>query len=176
MTDERRVEELCRGRRLILARIYDVVKGCVKAFDALLHPGAVAVVAEENGRILLEKQYRPVVGEWLYEVPAGTLEPGEEPEETARRELIEETGYEPGWLKRLVEFYTSPGVSTEKLIVFAAGDLRWRGQKLEEDELIEVEWVKLEEALEMIHSGVIRDAKSIIGILYYHVGRVMGWF
>ena len=171
----RSVEELCRGRRFVLARVYDVVRGRVKQFDALLHPGAVAIVAVDGDRVLLERQYRPVVGEWLYEIPAGTLEPGEEPGETARRELEEETGYRPGWLRKLVEFYSSPGVSTEKLIVFLAGDLARGRQRLEEDEVIEVIWVGLEEALEMIRDGRIRDAKTIIGLLYYAAAREKGW-
>jgi ADP-ribose pyrophosphatase len=171
----RRVEELCRGRRLVLARVYDTVRGTVKQFDALLHPGAVAIVAVDGDRVLLERQYRPVVGEWLYEIPAGTLEPGEEPEETARRELEEETGYRPGRLVKLVEFYSSPGVSTEKLIVFLADRLSRGRQRLEEDELIEVEWVRLSEALDMIRDGRIRDAKTIIGLLYYATGKEKGW-
>ena len=171
----RRVEEVCRGRKLVLARVYDVVRGREKAFDALLHPGAVAIVAVEGEKVLLERQYRPVVGEWLYEIPAGTLEPGESPEETARRELEEETGYRPGWLRKLVEFYSSPGVSTEKLIVYLAGSLTPARQRLEEDEVIEVEWVSLEEALEMIRDGRIRDAKTLIGLLYYELARRSGW-
>jgi ADP-ribose pyrophosphatase len=171
----RRIEEVCRGRRLVLARVYDVIRGRTKYFDAILHPGAVAIVAVDGDRVLLERQYRPVVGEWLYEIPAGTLEPGEKPEETARRELEEETGYRPGWLRRLIEFYSSPGMSTEKIIVFLAGNLSRGEQRLEEDELIEVKWVKLDEALEMIRDGRIKDAKTLIGLLYYALARERGW-
>lgn len=160
--------ELCRGRRFSFGQVEALVNGQRRLFDTFQHPGAVAVVAvDERGRVLMERQYRPSVGEWLYEIPAGTLEPGEEPEETARRELVEETGYEPGGLRPLARFYSSPGVSTEMLYIYAAGGLREVGARPEEDEVIEVRWVPLEEALEMIKRGEIRDCKTLAGLLLY---------
>ena len=158
--------ELCRGRRFVFGQVEAVIHGRRQVYDTLRHPGAVAVVAvDEAGRVLLERQYRPSVGEWLYEIPAGTLEPGESPEETARRELVEETGYEPGWLRLLARFYTSPGISTEEMYIYAAGDLRKTEARPEEDELIETLWVPMDEALEMIKRGEIRDGKTVAGLL-----------
>lgn len=158
--------ELCRGRRFAFGQVEAIIRGRRQVYDTLRHPGAVAVVAVDGaGRVLLERQYRPSVGEWLYEIPAGTLEPGESPEETARRELVEETGYEPGWLRLLARFYTSPGISTEEMYIYAAGDLRKTEARPEEDELIETLWVPMDEALEMIKRGEIRDGKTVAGLL-----------
>ncbi len=158
-------EPLCRGRRLVLERVIAEIRGRRVALDALRHPGAVAILAvDDAGRVLLERQYRPVVGEWLYEVPAGTLEPGEDPLETAKRELLEETGYTASSWRRLLVFYTSPGVSTEVMHLYEARGLRYRGARPEEDELIETVFVPLSKAVEMIWSGEIRDAKTIIAL------------
>jgi len=162
-----RVEEACRGRRFSLGRVEALIRGRRVVLDALLHPGAVAVLAVDKGRVLLERQFRPVVGRWLYEIPAGTLEPGEEPEEAAARELREETGYVAGRLRRLLEFYPSPGVSTEKIVVFLAEELRLGERSLEPDEVIETVWLPLREALEMIRRAEIIDGKTIVALLYY---------
>jgi len=159
----------CRGRRFELAVVEAEAAGRRVRRDVLLHPGAVAVLAVEDGRVLLERQYRVPVGGWLYEIPAGTREPGEEPAETARRELVEETGYEPGELVELFRFYPSPGVSTEEITVFLARRLRYVGARPEPDEAIETLWVGLDEALEMVERGVIRDGKTIAALLYYKV-------
>ena len=163
------MEEICRGRRLVLARIVDDVMGRSLVADALIHPGAVAVVAVNNGMVLLERQYRPVVGRWIYEIPAGTLEEEEDPEETAIREMVEETGYRPGVLRHLASFYTSPGTSTEVLHLFLAGELEHVGARPEEDEVIEVLWVPLGKAISMILDGRINDAKTIIGLTLYYI-------
>ena len=159
-------EPLCRGRRLALERVIAEIRGRRVALDALRHPGAVAVLAvDDGGRVLLERQYRPVVGEWLYEVPAGTLEPREDPLETARRELLEETGYTASKWRRLLVFYTSPGVSTEVMHLYEARGLSYQGARPEEDELIETVFVPLDKAIGMVWSGEIRDAKTIIALL-----------
>ncbi len=159
---------LCQGRKLALGQVVAEIRGRRVVFDALLHPGAVAILAvDEKGRVLLERQFRPIIGEWIYEVPAGTIEEGENPRETVRRELVEETGYEPGAIEHLVTMYTSPGTSKEKLHIYLAKDLRYRGARPEQDELIETLWIPLDEALEMIKKGEIKDAKTIVALLYY---------
>ncbi len=167
------VRSVCSGRRFRLGQVEALVRGRRVVLDALLHPGAVAVVAVDGGRVLLERQFRPVVGEWLYELPAGTLEPGESPEEAARRELVEETGYRASRLWRLASFYPSPGVSTEVITVFVAEGLEYVGARPEEDEVIETVWLGLDEALGMVVDGRIRDAKTIIGLMLY-AWRVRG--
>jgi ADP-ribose pyrophosphatase len=144
------------------------IRGREVAFDALLHGGAVVILpVNEKGELLLEKQFRPVVGEWLIEAPAGTIEEGEDPKETARRELVEETGYEPGELVYMTTIYPSPGTSTEHIHVYLARNLRFVGARPEHDELIETMWVSLPRALEMIRNGEIKDAKTIIAITFY---------
>jgi ADP-ribose pyrophosphatase len=165
--------ELCRGRRFVFGQTIAIVKGREQRFDTLLHPGAVAIVAmDDNERVLLEKQYRPIIDKWLYEVPAGTLEEGEDPAEAARRELLEETGYEPRKLCHVASFYPSPGVSTELIHVYIAGDLVYKGQRLEEDELIETIWIPVEEAVDMVWRGEIVDGKTIIALL---VAKSLGY-
>ncbi len=146
------------------------VGGDVVERDLLVHPGAVVIVPVlDDGRILMVYQYRIGPRDWLYELPAGTIEEGEEPLETARRELVEETGYEAAELVKLFEMYSSPGTSTEVLHVFLARGLRYVGERPERYEAIRTVAVTLDEALEMVRSGVIRDAKTIAALLYYYV-------
>lgn len=136
-------------------------------FKVVRHPGAVAVVPMVGpSRLILVRQYRPTVGRWLLEVPAGTIEPGEAPEECARRELVEETGYEASELHKLFEAYLAPGYSDELIHVFVARGLRRRGPRPEADELIELVEVDLEEAVRMVERGEIADAKTISAVLF----------
>lgn len=144
----------------------ELPNGNIASREVVEHAGAVAVVAlNEKGRLLMVRQFRYPVGEILLEIPAGKLEKGEEPGLCASRELIEETGYEAGLMKPLVSFFSTPGFSDEILHVYLAGSLKFRGVSPDEDEFIQVEEVTLERAREMIFSGEIRDAKSIVGIM-----------
>lgn len=134
--------------------------------EVVEHGGAVAVVAlDEDSRLLMVRQYRYPVGRVLLEVPAGMIEEGEEPAVCAARELAEETGCRARELKMLFSFYSTPGFTTEKLYVFLARGLKCLDSHPDEDEFIEINRVPLDRALEMIDSGDICDAKSIIGIL-----------
>ncbi|MCL2140407.1 MAG: NUDIX hydrolase [Dehalococcoidia bacterium] len=136
--------------------------------EVIEHLGAVAIVAvEPNGNILLVKQYRHPTGKELLEIPAGGVESGETPEETARRELQEETGFFPGELERLAGFYSAPGFSNEFLHLFLATDLSPSLLIAEDTSEIQVVSISPLKAMEMIKSGEIIDAKSIIGLLYY---------
>ncbi len=130
------------------------------------HPGATAIIALRKGKILLVRQYRHPVGECLLEVPAGTLEKDESPEECARRELEEETGYEAEKLSELFRAYVAPGYSSEQIHFFLAEKLRKGEPSPEEDELTQVEWIDLQAALKMIMDGRIRDLKTISAILH----------
>ncbi len=137
--------------------------------DVVVHRGAVAIIPLlDDEEILLVRQYRYAVDEELVEVPAGTLEEGEEPVKCAARELEEETGYIAEHLEHLIDFYLAPGYSSEKISVFVARDLRKGRQNLDIDENIEVIKVGLNEALEMIRQGEIKDAKTLASILYYY--------
>ncbi|OPY58973.1 MAG: ADP-ribose pyrophosphatase [Pelotomaculum sp. PtaU1.Bin035] len=138
--------------------------------EVVEYAGAVAIVpVNEKGEIILVKQFRHAVGKLLLEIPAGKLEPGEEPLESARRELLEETGYEAADLQRLISFFSTPGFTNEVLHLFLANRLTLKAQDLDDDESIDVVPVPFERAVGLIWKGEICDAKSIAGILaaYY---------
>lgn len=136
--------------------------------EVLRHPGAAVLLpVTHDGRVVLVRQYRYAAGEFLLEAPAGTIDPGERPEETARRELVEETGYFPKRLEKLVEFYPSPGILEEKMHLFAATDLEERTQSLDEDESLEVVELPWEEAMALVAGVDVRDAKTIIALSYF---------
>ncbi len=132
------------------------------------HPGgAVVVPVLGDGRIVFVYQYRYPFDEYLYELPAGKLEPGEPPEECAKRELEEETGYKAGSIRKLTTIYTTPGFCTEKLHIFIAKELEGGMQRLEEGELgLSLKYFSAEEAFDMAFKGTIIDAKTIAGLFF----------
>jgi len=134
--------------------------------EVVRHPGAVAIVPMLSPHeVVLIKQFRYCAGKALWEIPAGTLEPGETPTACAERELTEETGYRAGKIVPMGGFYTSPGFCNEFLHLFLAAELEHCGLKLDSDERLEVHAMSLEEALEKIETGEIIDAKTIVGLL-----------
>ncbi len=136
--------------------------------DIVVHPGAVVIIPMLSPKtILLVTNYRLAVGKTLLELPAGTLEPGEAPIETAKRELEEETGFRTKNIKPLFDFYTSPGICTEKMYAFSADELEFVGQRLDPGEEIEVVKVSWDQAHAMIRNGEIIDGKTIAALLYY---------
>ena len=140
--------------------------------EKVTHPGAVAVVAEnEDGLILLIRQYRHAAGEVLWEIPAGKLEPDEEPIECARRELAEETGYVPDRIQKVSSFYTAPGFASEVIHLFFAEGLSESTAHQDDDESIVLSKIPFETCIEMIQNGQIRDGKTIIGLLMYNMLR-----
>jgi len=143
--------------------------GRTATMEVVKSSDATAVVAITTDKtVLLINQFRYAVGGMLLEIPAGKLEPGESPEDCARRELEEETGYRPETLRRLASFYTSPGFCTEEIHLFLAGDLTRYQQNLDQDEFIEVVNMPLDEALAKVDRGEITDAKTIVGLLTAH--------
>jgi ADP-ribose pyrophosphatase len=136
--------------------------------DAVRHPGAVVILPLlDDGRILLIRNFREVVRKWLHEIPAGTLEPGEHPDDAAPRELEEETGHRAGRLAKLTEFLATPGMCDERMYAYLAEGLEPTAQNLDEGECIDVVPTPLDEALEMVRDGRIEDAKTIATLLYY---------
>lgn len=130
------------------------------------HKSASAIVAvNENDEMLLVRQYRKAVEDFLYEIPAGIINIAEEPVECALRELKEETGYVAEKIEQLYEFYTSPGFCNEKVYLFKAGNLSFTSTKFDEDECIETIKVSKEEAKKLIETGRIQDSKTLIGML-----------
>lgn len=129
------------------------------------HPGGVAVIPiTSDNSIILVKQYRKAIERFLLEIPAGKLELNEEPRETAIRELKEETGYEANKIEYLLEFYTSPGFSNEKIYLFLATDLIEGQATPDSGEFIEMEKYNIDDLIKMVERGEIIDSKTIIGI------------
>ena len=136
--------------------------------DLVVHPGSVVVLPERrDGRILLVRQYRHSVGNFLWELVAGRKEPGESPVRAARRELAEETGYAARRLRKLLDVFPTPGFASERMWVYLAEGLTAGRATPEDDERIEPRWFTLAQADTMIRTGRLRDAKSVAGILYY---------
>jgi ADP-ribose pyrophosphatase len=134
--------------------------------DVVRHPGASAVVpVKENGSVVLIHQFRHAAGGYLYEVPAGTLAPGESPEACAMREVEEEVGYRAGRLERLGDIVTAPGFCDEQIHLYLATDLQRSRQSLDEDEILTVVEMPLAEAMAKIYDNTIRDAKSIAALV-----------
>jgi ADP-ribose pyrophosphatase len=141
--------------------------------DVVLHPGAVAILPLLDGeRLCLVRNQRPIVGETLWEIPAGTLEPGELPEVAAVRELAEETGYRAEHWRKLAEFIPSPGVLSERTHLFLAQELTPGPQRLEKDEELQPQIVTWSEALAWAQDGTIHDAKTLIAILLWDRLRI----
>jgi ADP-ribose pyrophosphatase len=136
--------------------------------EICVHGGAVVILpVMDDGKVLLIRNYRYTVGQYLLELPAGTLEAKEDPMNCAGRELLEETGYLAGALKALPAFYSSPGILTEKMYCYVATKLTHQGQQLEEGEDIELTPMSLDEAIEGIRTGAIVDGKTIATLLIY---------
>ncbi|MEC1734285.1 ADP-ribose pyrophosphatase [Bacillus mojavensis] len=144
--------------------------------EIVKHPGAVAVLAvTDEGKIIMVKQYRKPLERTIVEIPAGKLEKGEEPEYTALRELEEETGYTAKKLTKLTAFYTSPGFADEIVHVFLAEELAVLEEKreLDEDEFVEVMEVTLEDALKLVESREVYDAKTAYAIQYLQLKEAL---
>lgn len=143
--------------------------------ELIKHPGAVCVIAiTDNGKIILVEQYRKALERPLVEVPAGKLEPGEEPSFCAERELEEETGYRPGSIEHIQSFYTSPGFADELVHVFLAKELQKveGGLVADEDEFVDLLEVTLEEAEELAKSERIFDAKTLWALQYIRLNSL----
>src|SRR5262245_1932099 len=129
--------------------------------EIVVHNGScVMVPVFEDGTVALVRQYRHAAGKYLLEIPAGSLNAGENPEVGAIRELEEEIGVKAGKIEKLTEFYVSPGFLTEKMFVYLATELTDVGQKLEDDELLTIERLSFPEIFKKISSNEIEDAKS----------------
>jgi ADP-ribose pyrophosphatase len=151
-----RIDEICMPDGVICTR------------EIVEHGDAVAVVPiDKNGNLLLVKQYRIAAGKDLLEIPAGGIEPGENPLDTVKRELQEEIGYLPKKITSLGGFYASPGYNTEYLYLYFASDLVPAKLHAEDTDSIEVVPVPIKSITDYIKSGKICDSKSIAGILYY---------
>lgn len=159
-------------KEIFRGRVFDVTVDTIREGDKTYqreivhHPGsAVIVPVFDDGTVALVRQYRHPAVRYLLEAPAGTLRRGEAPEEGAARELEEELGVVPGRLEKLSGFFVSPGFCEEKMWVYLATQLTETAQQLDDDEILEVVRIPFSQALSMITSGEIEDAKTIIGIM-----------
>jgi ADP-ribose pyrophosphatase len=151
-------------------RVEILPDGSPKARAIVVHPGAAVVLPlleDDEARVLLIRNHRIAAGGPLWELPAGTLEPGETPERCAARELVEETGHRADRLRPLLSLWSSPGFCDERLHVFVATGLRRAEQALGEGERIEVHPLPMHTALAMVRDGRIEDAKTVAALLYY---------
>lgn len=140
--------------------------------DIILHPGAVAILPlVDEEQICLVQNHRPNVGTTLLEIPAGTLEAGEPPDEAAARELAEETGYRAAHWQKLTEFYPSPGVLSEKTHLYVARQLTAGTMNLEIDEQLQPCLVAWNDAVRWVKDGTICDAKTIVAVLLWEALR-----
>lgn len=164
-------EEQISQEEIFAGRIIQVYKDTVRLPDGktatreiVRHPGAVAVVPLIEDKILMVSQYRYALAKETLEIPAGKIDPGENPETCALRELREETGYE-GDITYLGGFHTSPGFTDEIIHLFLAVNLKWSPLESDEDEFLKVVPVPKREALDLVYSNNFHDAKTALGIL-----------
>lgn len=158
-------------------RVYTVVvdrvrepKGVIAVREIVRHYGSVVILAVDDStsppRVLLERQYRYAADDYLWELPAGHIDPGELPAQAARRELLEETGLTAKTWKHALKFYVSPGILDETMDVFLATGLTHGTATPEDDERIQTRFFPLPAALKMAQSGTIRDAKTLASLFW----------
>ncbi|MGF7050343.1 ADP-ribose pyrophosphatase [Paenibacillus sp. DS2015] len=170
-------ESIFQGR--IISLQVDTVQlpdGNTATREVVRHPGAVAVLALHEGKLIVVDQYRQPMGRCEVEIPAGKLEPGEDPLEAAIRELKEETGYSCGEIKHLQSFYTSPGFADELIHLYVTEELTVGEMAPDEDEFLEMSEITLEEAYRYIKDGRISDAKTIMAVYAWHLYTLTGKF
>ena len=166
------IPEFLDSKEVFSGRVFNVTVDTVREGDQTYvrevvhhHGSAVILPAFDDGTISLVRQYRHPAVRYLLELPAGTLNEKERPEEGAARELEEELGLVAGKMEKLCEFFVSPGFCAEKMWLYLATDLTTTAQRLDEDEMIEVVRLPIDRALQMITDGEIEDAKTIIGLM-----------
>lgn len=163
---ERRL--IYRGRKIDLAlQAVTLADGTSAQREVVVHRGAVALVPlVDADHVCLVENQRYAVGATLLEVPAGTIDPGEAPEQTAARELAEETGYRAGRLTRIRDWFVSPGVLSERMALFLCEDLQPGPARPQADERLKPVILPWDEALQLVHDGRIEDAKTLLALLF----------
>ena len=171
-TPHKELPKILNSQKVFEGRVFNVTVDTVSEGELTYqrevvhhHGSAVIVPVHDDGTVVFVRQYRHPAVRYLLEVPAGTLGEGERPDDGAARELQEELGLVAGRLEKLSEFFVSPGFLEEKMWVFLATDLSEGTQRLDEDEVLDIVRKPIVEALEMITSGEIQDAKTIIGLM-----------
>lgn len=160
-------EQAWKGRFLdVRSAQVELPNGRVTGRDLVRHPGASAVVAlTESGKIVLVRQYRTAIDRVTVEIPAGKLDPGEDPLECAKRELHEETGFSASRIQYLTTIATTPGFCDEVIHIYMATGLTFDGANPDDDEFVNVDLVPLSELIDAVLDGKIEDAKTVVGAL-----------
>jgi ADP-ribose pyrophosphatase len=168
------IKNLFKGRVLTLnLETITLPNGTPVELELIRHPGAAAVVPMKDDRtVILIRQYRHAAGGFIYEIPAGKLDPGEDPRHCAARELEEEIGFRAATFDLLASILTAPGFADEVIHIFKGTGLTPGQQKLDRDEVLEVMEVPLEKAIAMIQDGTIRDGKTIVGLQAVYLQRI----
>ncbi len=157
-----------RGRRITLLKRILIIDGDEVEREVVNFGEAVAVLPiTDDNKVILVEQYRAPINSWILEIPAGKVEPGESPEETARRELEEEIGYKAEQLEKMISIYTTPGYSDEILHMYVAKNLKYVGAKPEDYEVLKPIALTLDEALHRVLLSPIVDAKTLVALLLY---------
>ena len=167
-------DEVQHGFQVIVSKErFTLPSGRELELDIVKHPGAAAIVPFiSDTDVLLIRQYRHATRDTILEVPAGKIDPGESPSETAVRELEEEVGQRAGRIRELGWIWTTPGFTDEKIYLYAGFDLEAVDSRPEDDEIIEAFRISLDEALDLIWSGELTDAKSALALI--HAARQLG--
>jgi len=162
-----KTETLLKGRAFTIRRDWmKTPDGRETKYDIIEHTGSVVLIPlDAEGNLLFVRQYRHAAGTDLLELPAGTLDVGEEPAVCAAREMREETGFAAGQLEKIGEFYLAPGYSTEFMVVYLATDLRYDPLKADADEFLTLEKIPVKKALQMAEKGEMPDAKTLAALL-----------
>ena len=149
--------------------------GITVDLETIRHPGAAAVVPlKDDGTVVLIRQFRHAAGGFIYEIPAGKLDRGEDPLNCAARELEEEVGYRAASFQLLSSIFTAPGFADEVIHIYKAIGLTKGRQQLDRDEVLEIVEMPLDQAIERIQDGTIRDGKTIIGLQAVYIQTVRG--
>src|SRR5215469_221311 len=182
-----RKTKVLSSKQVFQGRVFSVFRddvieptGVKNVREIIRHNGSVVILAVDESKnpadpeVILERQYRHAAGQFLLELPAGRVEPGERKLAAAKREMIEETGYRAKRWTLLTKYFASPGFLGEWMQIYLARDIREGASQPEEDEQIEVIRMPLSGALELAHSNKIHDGKTLIGLMLYDAARRSG--
>ena len=163
-----KIKTIYRGKLLnLITKRVKLPNGYIATLEIIRHPGAALIIQFlTDDKIVMLRQFRPVINSYIYELPAGTLGKGESPLDCARREIIEETGYSAGRFTRLGEIYPVPGYSTEKITIYKAECLEKRRRIAEEDEVIRTYMFNKSDVKRLFENGKIVDAKTISALAF----------
>jgi len=173
MSERDLTEHTLKSKTVYSGRLLDVREDEIRLPDGksarreyIVHPGAAVMLAMPDANsVVLERQYRYPLREHIFELPAGKIDPGEDPLDTAKRELLEETGYRAREWRHLLTTYPVVGYSNERIELYFARDLEYVGHALDDGEFLDVFTLQLTEALDWVRSGRIKEAKTVLGLL-----------